>query len=185
MTDHADPMPLDSRTAPTAALADDAVTAFVDQHYDRLLGLARLVCRDTADAADAVQAGLEHAWKQRSSLRDPERLRSWLDRIVVREAIRIGKRRRSWIARFVSPAIDIGWIEPPDTSAALTPAMVALREAFASLPAEQRAVVALHHHLGYTVAETAGIVGAPVETVRTRLRRATDRLRQDLEEAAR
>ena len=81
----------------------------------------------------------------------------------------------------MSPSIDIGWIEPSDPSATLTDAMAALREAFAALPADQRAVVALHHHLGYTVAETAGIVGAPVETVRTRLRRATDRLRHDLE----
>jgi RNA polymerase sigma-70 factor (ECF subfamily) len=60
--------------------------------------------------------------------------------------------------------------------------MAALHDAFARLPPDQRAVVALHVHLGYSIAETAELVGAPVETVRTRVRRAKDRLRQELEE---
>jgi RNA polymerase sigma-70 factor, ECF subfamily len=165
-------------------LADDALITFVAEHYERLLGLARLICRDTTDAADAVQIGLEQAWKQRTSLRDAERLRPWLDRIVAREAVRVSRRRRSWLARLL-PATEVAWIESPDRSAALAPTMIAFRDAFRRLPPDQRAVVALHHHLGYSVAETAGIVGAPVETVRTRLRRATDRLRHDVEEAPR
>jgi DNA-directed RNA polymerase specialized sigma24 family protein len=35
-------------------------------------------------------------------------------------------------------------------------------------------------HLGYTVAETADLVGAPEETVRSRLRLAKQRLRDEL-----
>lgn len=40
-------------------------------------------------------------------------------------------------------------------------------------------------HAGYTVAETAAMVGAPDETVRSRLRLARQRLRRELEETAR
>jgi hypothetical protein len=54
--------------------ADAALIDFVTEHYDRLLRLARLICRDTADAADAVQLGLEQAWRKRSALRDETRL---------------------------------------------------------------------------------------------------------------
>jgi RNA polymerase sigma factor (sigma-70 family) len=164
--------------------ADARLSAFVTEHYDRLLGLARLVCRDATDATDAVQSGLEQAWKQRATLRDPERVRPWLDRIVVREAIRVSRRRRSWLGRFM-PSAEVTWIEPADHSAGLTPTLIALRDAFRRLPPDQRAVIALHHHMGYSVAETAAIVDAPVETVRTRLRRATDRLRQDVDGGSR
>ncbi len=170
---------------PTALLEDDVLTGFVVEHYDRLLGLARLICRDASDAADAVQVGLEGAWRRRETIRDPERLRPWLDRIIAREAIRISRRRRTWMARLLPATTDVAWIQIGDRSAELAPTMSALRDAFAALPAEQRAVVALHHHLGYSVAETADLVGAPLETVRTRLRRATDRLRRDLEETER
>ena len=60
---------------------------------------------------------------------------------------------------------------------------VALDGAFGRLSPEQRAVVALHLYAGYTVAETAEIVGAPHETVRSRLRLAREHLREALGES--
>src|SRR5262245_55583062 len=94
---------LDAETAPVdrraEARPDLDLEAFVVEHYDRLLRLARLVCRDAVDATDAVQAALEQAWRHWGDLRDPERRRPWLDRIVVREAIRVSRRRRTWLER--------------------------------------------------------------------------------------
>jgi RNA polymerase sigma-70 factor (ECF subfamily) len=169
------------RQAATAATETD-LGVFVDAHYERLLRLARLVSRDVNDAADAVQAALELAWKGRASLRDPGSLRPWLDRIVVREAIRID-RRREGLFRLFRPLREIGAHEPRDTGADVAPEWVAFRAAFLRLSAAQRAVVALHLYAGHTVAETAAIVGAPEETVRSRLRVARQRLRQEFEGA--
>lgn len=163
--------------------SDAAIAAFVEDHYGRLLRLARLVCRDTGDAADAVQVGLERAWRGRASLHDESRLRPWLDRIVMREAIRISKSRRSWLSRVFTPRPDVTPIEPPDRRASEPLTFTALRAAFARLSPEQRAVVALHLHAGYSVAETAAIVGSPHETVRSRLRSARELLRGELEES--
>jgi RNA polymerase sigma-70 factor (ECF subfamily) len=161
--------------------SDAAIAAFVAEHYDRLLRLARLVCRDTSDAADAVQVGLEQAWRKRSALRDEARVRPWLDRIVVREAVRISKGRQTWLSRLFSPRPELTWIEPPDPQASDPSTFVALRSAFQKISPEHRAVVVLHMHFGYTVAETAAIVGVPDETVRSRLRLAKQRLRRELE----
>jgi RNA polymerase sigma-70 factor (ECF subfamily) len=163
--------------------SDAAITTFVAEHYERLLRLAGLVCRDTSDAADAVQVGLEQAWRRRSTLHEDAPIRPWLDRIVVREAVRLSKRRASWLSRIFTPRPEITWIEPPDRRASEPATVVALRAAFEELSPEQRAVVVLHLHFGYTVAETAGIVGAPDETVRSRLRLARVRLRRELEES--
>ena len=161
---------------------DTELEAFVVEHYDRLLRLARLICHDAADATDAVQSGLEQAWRRRSSLRDPDRRRAWLDRIVVRQAIRITRRRRTWVQRVFGFDQDVAWIEPGVAPAADVELRVALRAAFDALSAEQRAVVALHLYAGHSVAETAAIVGSPHETVRSRLRLARERLRFALEE---
>jgi RNA polymerase sigma-70 factor, ECF subfamily len=165
------------------ARSDAAIAAFVADHYDRLLRLARLVCRDTGDAADAVQVGLEQAWRKRSTLRDDARLRPWLDRIVVREAIRISKGRQSWLSRLSTPRPEIKWIEPSDPQGREPSTFIFLRAAFQRISPEQRAVVVLHMHYGYTIAETAAIVGAPAETVRSRLRLAKQLLRRELEES--
>ena len=172
------------RTADLARIQSDAaIAAFVADHYDRLLRLARLVCRDASDAADAVQIGLELAWRRRSTLREDARLRPWLDRIVTREAVRISKGRGSLLSRLFTPRPDVKWIEPTDRHASEPPNYVALRAAYGHLSAEQRAVVALHLHFGYSVAETATLVGAPEETVRSRLRSARQLLRHELEES--
>jgi RNA polymerase sigma-70 factor, ECF subfamily len=164
-------------------LTDAALTSFVAEHYSRLLGLARLICRDGLDAADAVQVGLEQAWRHRAALQETNRLRAWLDRIVARESVRISVRRQSWLGRLGGTGV--AWRDPRDPAADVTPDMTALRDAFHRLPPNQRAVIALHLHFGYSIAETAELVGAPAETVRTRVRRAKDRLRHDFEETDR
>jgi len=173
----------DPRGSAPAVSVDRALGAFVAEHYDRLVRLAYLICRHGPDAADAVQRGLEQAWRRRATLRDDERLRPWLDRVVVREAIRLG--RRPWLRRVFSLDSQVGWAEPAPATDSRPSDWADIHAAVGRLPADQRAVVVLHLHAGYSVAETAAIVDAPIETVRTRLRRAKDRLRRDLGESSR
>lgn len=178
------------QTSPGGIAAEGGMTldaptldAFVRTHYDRLVGLARLVCIDANEAGDAVQAALEQAWRRRGTLRDPLALRPWLDRIVVREAIRQDRRRRSPLARLLGGPREI----PPtvvDERAPHASAMTELRLAYDALPADQRVAIALHLHYGYSVVEVASMTEAPIETVRSRLRIGRERLRRALEEGA-
>lgn len=156
------------------------LTSFVEEHYERLIRLAALVCNDASDAQEAVQNGLERAWRKRSQLRENTSVRSWVDRIVVREAIRLSSRRRAWRLR---AAGDLSTVEAVDERLG-PPTVAALRIAYSSLTPPQRAAIALHHYLGYSVTETAVLVGVPMETVRSRLRQARLRMRDCLEVAA-
>ena len=56
----------------------------------------------------------------------------------------------------------------------------ALDRAFRGLSPEQRAVVVLHHHLGYPLTEIAATLGIPVGTARSRLHYAVRQLRAAL-----
>jgi RNA polymerase sigma-70 factor (ECF subfamily) len=156
---------------------------FFGLHYDRLIRLAALVCHATTTVEDAVQAAMEQAWRRRHTLRDPTLLRPWLDQIVVREAIRLN--RRPWWSRFTQGNDAHGRAsQVPDRRSGVDPNWIALSVAFRSLPAEQRAVVALHLYEGYPVNETADMMGASIETTRSRLRLARQRLRRELGEEA-
>jgi RNA polymerase sigma factor (sigma-70 family) len=160
---------------PEAASVEDQLAAFFDAHYARMVRLASLVCRSGVLAEDAVQAAMEQAWKRRSSLRDPGRMRWWLDRIVVRETIRMN--RRPWWSRLTATDTDEHASLLPDPAGVTTPQRIALTAAFATLTPEQRATCVLHLHRGYGVVETAELMGAGVETTRSRLRLARRRLR--------
>jgi RNA polymerase sigma-70 factor (ECF subfamily) len=160
---------------------DAQLTDFFGLHYDRLVRLAALVCHGDTSVEDAVQAAMEQAWRRRHTLRDANLLRPWLDQIVVREAIRLN--RRPWWSRLTQHiGADPATPEPPDRRAGVDPAWIALSIAFRTLPAEQRAVVALHLYEGYPVDETAELMGASIETTRSRLRLARKRLRRELGE---
>jgi RNA polymerase sigma-70 factor (ECF subfamily) len=56
-----------------------------------------------------------------------------------------------------------------------------LADALGALDAETRAIVVLRHLLDYSSKEIGALLDLPPATVRTRLRRALERLRADLE----
>lgn len=151
---------------------------FVFEHHARLIRLALLITRSVDEAEDAVQAAFERAWRHRASLADPNRLRPWLDRIVVREAIR-GSRRP---ARAQIAALPDSFGSEGLTQSDTSHQMVAVHQALDQLAPDHRAVVVLHLYAGYTVAETAAALNLRLETARSRLRVARDRLRHLLAE---
>jgi DNA-directed RNA polymerase specialized sigma24 family protein len=75
-------------------------------------------------------------------------MRPWLDRIVVREAARIARSRRSWFGRLFTPRVNVVWLEPADPRSQEIRGWSALVTAFEALCADQRAVIALHLYLG-------------------------------------
>lgn len=149
-----------------------ALEELVAHNYARLLRVATLICRDSTDAEDAVQMALERAWRHGHALRDPDRLPAWLNRIVVREAIRQEHRRRGLIARWLTPPREIAVGQHSDGDRDLD-----LQAALRGLSVEHRAALVLHYYVGYSVAETAELSGVPLETARSRLRLARGRLR--------
>ena len=155
--------------------AADELEAFVTEHYGRLIRLAGLVCHDLHEAEDAVQAALERAWRRRGTLADFERMRPWLDHIVVNEAIRSRSR----------PRPTGGTLPRPPARRAPTSGPRSAGPSAASRTSNVTVVV-LHLYAGYSLIDTAEIVGAPLETVRSRLRLARQHLRLLLaEESAR
>jgi RNA polymerase sigma factor (sigma-70 family) len=149
----------------------------VATQYERLLRVARLVCREPADAEDAVASALERAWRSRAALDDPTRTKAWLDRIVMREALRAERRRRRLLGRWIGGPTEIVLGADPDQARDL-----ALREALRALPPAQRATLVLHLYAGYSMQETADLLDVPLETARSRIRLARTRMRAALDD---
>jgi RNA polymerase sigma-70 factor (ECF subfamily) len=147
----------------------------------RLYAVARLILRDPHLAEDAIQEALVRAWQQLPSLREPDRFEAWLYRLVVNACADQGRQLRRWSSR-VGPL-------PMDQSIADDTGSVADREllerAFTRLTPDQRAVVVLHHHSGFSAVEIARILGIPEGTARSRLQYATEAMRAALQADAR
>jgi RNA polymerase sigma-70 factor (ECF subfamily) len=157
----------------------DAFSALTVVSTDRLYAAARLILRDSEQAADAVQDALLQAWIDLRGLRDPDRFDAWLRRLLVRACYRAAKRRRTR---------DIVEIKVASTADRVTPdaqRALAIRDqlerGFRRLSPEQRAPIVLHHYLGLSLSESAEALGVPLGTMQSRLSRATQAMRAALE----
>ena len=102
--------------------------------------------------------------------------------MLVHACYREGRRERSR-RRIVARVQAIDPVAPDAT------ADVAMRDqlerAFVRLAPDQRALIVLHYYLDLPLAETADILGLPVGTAKTRLRRTTQAMRATLDADAR
>jgi len=141
----------------------------------RLYAIALAILRDAGEAEDAVQETMELAWRSRSSLRSKGSQAAWLTRICVRQSLH---RRRRWFrAGQAAGDASMALLAP---LAPFVPKDVDLDRAIGRLSAQQRAVVALHYGHGYTVDESAALMGCRPGTARSHLARALACLRRDL-----
>lgn len=153
---------------------EDAYAGLMAMAGDRLIAIAYRILRDLDRAEDAVQNTLVNAWRDLPTLHDPDRFEAWLTRILVRACYAEAGRSRRWTARLRVLPIDV-----PSSSDEL--ATVADRDrldrGFRRLPTDQRAIVVLHHYLGWSQPEIARALEIPIGTVKSRLFYATRALR--------
>ena len=166
-----------ARHGDRAAYVDLIVT-----RSDRLFAIAQRILRDIDRAEDALQDALVIAWRDLKGVRDPDRFDAWLQRLVVHVCIAQATRERRRVANLrVLP------VEGPTAPDQLLTVVVRdqLERGFRRLPPEQRAILTLHHFVGYSPAEIAETLGIPAGTARSRLHHAHRAMRAALEADAR
>jgi RNA polymerase sigma factor (sigma-70 family) len=165
-----------------ARLGDgDAYAELVEPHQEVAFRTALLITRNAADAEDAAQDAIVKAFHALGRFRAGSPFRPWLLTIVANEA----RNRRRASGRREALALRAA-AEPPSGGAAPSPegALLAAEErtrllrAVEALPEEQRLVVACRFLLDLSEAETAAVLGVRQGTVKSRLSRALDRLRE-------
>jgi len=153
-----------------------AAEALLRELLPRVRNLVRYLVRGDVDVDDISQEALLAVLKGLRTYRGDGSLTSWVDRVVARATFAHLKKSRKARALLADGA-DLASVpdrgQPPDRYASRRDAVKLLDE----LPYDQRHVLVLHHVMGMTVGEVAGEIGAPVETVRSRIRIGKQKLR--------
>ena len=159
----------------------DAFASLAAAHVDGCYRLAYRILRDPHRAQDATQQALLGAWRDLPSLRDSERFEAWLRRLVVNACFTEARTERRWVARV--RVLSTSTSSEPDGARSVA-ARDEVEDAFRRLTPDQRAVVVLHHHLGYPLTEIAATLGIPEGTARSRLHYAVRQLRAALDDGS-
>ena len=151
---------------------------YYEKVYPQLYRTALFYMQNQQEAEDAVQDAVLAAYEKFHQLRDREKFAPWIMQILVN---RCRRRMKTWFRREkdidgISPSQEVELSSEPDVATAL-----AVKQVFWELKEEERMIVALSVFGGYTSEEVAGILGRNHSTVRSKYRRALQKMRKKLE----
>jgi RNA polymerase sigma-70 factor, ECF subfamily len=185
--------PIDDVELVRRARAHDG-TAFrtiMERNNRRLYRIARSILRNDSEAEDVVQDAYVKAYIHLGEFRGDARLATWLARITMNEALERLRRER--------PAVALDTLEPepppgqliqfpqiaaqndPEQTMAQRQILHLVEQTLDKLPEIFRVVFVARMIEGMSVEETAEILGLKQETVKTRLHRARQLLRDQLD----
>jgi len=152
-----------------------ALHEVVDRHAAGLFRLAFSLVGNAADAEDVVQETFLGAFRGLSGFRGRSSLKTWLTRILMRQAARHHR------SRAVRDTVSLDGL--PDATAPSTRSVDARLDVAAALDTlspEHRQVILLRELQGMTYAEMADVLDVPRGTVESRLHRARRALQDQL-----
>jgi RNA polymerase sigma-70 factor (ECF subfamily) len=167
--------------AGVAAGHERAFRALVDRHLGSVLGIARRMLRDDAEAEDVSQEALLRLWRNAAGLElGANGVRPWLRRVVSNLCIDRARARRNTT---LTDAV------PEDSEPASQLRHLAERElagrvdgALKALPERQRLALTLFHYEGMSQIEVGEVLGISDEAVESLLARARRTLKATLKD---
>jgi RNA polymerase sigma factor (sigma-70 family) len=156
--------------------ASSPLADLYERHVGRMVGLARLLTGDAAAAEDIAHDAFIRAASKMGTLRDPERLDTYLQRTVVNLCHSRGRRRAletAWLRR-ARPADDVH-LPPTEIRDEVWAAVL-------RLPDRQRAAVVLRFYEDQSEERVGQILNCSPKAVNALVDRAKQTLRDALAE---
>lgn len=156
----------------------DAFVDLVRSRGDGLFTIAHRILRDIDRAEDALQDALVIAWRDLRDLRDPDRFDAWVHRLLTHVCIAQARRERRRAANLRVLVFED--LAAPDDVLSVAD-RDQLERGFRRLAPDERAILVLHHYVGYGPSEIAEMLGRPAGTIRSRLHHAHRAMRAALD----
>jgi RNA polymerase sigma-70 factor, ECF subfamily len=163
----------------------DAYEVVLERHADAAFSLAYRICGKRALAEDIVQDALLAVWRSGGRYdRTRGSVRTWTLGIVHNRAVDALRRsgvheRRRASDEGIEETVEAH--QRTDAQAIENSTSLEIRGAIDGLPNEQRRVIELAYFGGFTHAEIASMLGAPIGTVKGRMRLGLNKLRDQLQ----
>ncbi len=163
-----------------------AFEELIRRHADRLYAVLLRFLGDPDDAAEASQEAFLRAWRSVGRFQSRSQFFTWLYRIGLNEAKRLGAKRaaRSSVTSIEDEAVPEApdWSEAPQSRLDQGELREVLERAVRGLPVEYRAPLILRDVEGLTTKQAAAIMGLREAAFKSRLHRARLAVRRTVDE---
>lgn len=144
------------------------ITAYKKQLYT----VAYAILKNEADAEDAVCNAIQKGYEHLEQLRNPQKFKPWMITIIKNEALQIKRKRLELPGNEQVEAM----LEPTQDSPH------ELWDVVQALPEEYRLAIVLFYYNDLSIRDISKVLDIPIGTVKSRLNRGRELLRQALEE---
>ena len=151
---------------------DRQLEIYMNEFGSAVLDAALRILKNTQDAQDVFQNTFVKAYLKNGGFNEKEHVKAWLLRVAKNESI--SKLRSGWKKRVALCEIPQGFTESARAEEYVL-------DYVKKLPAKYRQTVWLHYWAGYKTREIAELMRASPATVRTRLKRARERLKLSIQ----
>ena len=178
----------EGRLIERAAKGDGAAfSELMAAHEKRMYAVAFRLCGSHEDAQDCLQDAMIRIYRAISGFKGQSSFATWVYRITTNTCLDELRRRKARQSTSLDSLLDAGWSpaderDTPERHALQSEKRREIEQAIASLPDDMRAAVVLRDIQGFAYEEIAQMLGANVGTVKSRISRGRERLREKLAE---
>jgi RNA polymerase sigma-70 factor (ECF subfamily) len=150
-----------------------AFAELVREHQAMVFSLAHYFLRDRATAEDLAQEVFIHLYQNLSSIESPAHLKHWLRKVTGHRCIDHSRKHKMRTVSVDDAPEPVAAFDFGDSLMSAT-----LRRIVATLPEKPRLVVTLRYQEDLDPTEIAEVLGMPINTVKSHLRRSLVILRE-------
>lgn len=159
----------------------DAFEGLYRAFYPRLFDFLLRILGQHADVEETINDTMLVVWNKADTFAGRSKVSTWIFGIAYKKALKRLKANKRHSERELSIDVEVEDRRDPATTIGNRKAVERVRAAVAQLPMAQRSIVHLAFFYGHTYSEIAEIVGCPVNTVKTRMFYAREKLRPVLD----
>lgn len=184
-------MEMDERKLIERASAGDssAFNRLMEAHEKRMYAVALRMCANREDAQDCLQEAMLRVYRAISGFKGQSTFSTWVYRITMNTCLDELRRKKNRQNTSLDNLLDMGWSptdegDTPERHAVRSEARRRLHGAIRELPDDMRAAIVLRDIQGLSYEEIAQTLDINVGTIKSRISRGREKLREKLKENA-
>ncbi len=154
-------------------------------HESRMYAVSLRMCGNREDALDCTQEAMLRIFRAIGSFKGQSSFATWVYRITMNTCLDELRRRKVRTSSSLDALLDSGWAptdedDTPERHSIASEQRRTLERAIASLPEDMRAAIVLRDVQGFSYDEIAAMLEANVGTIKSRISRGREKLREVL-----
>ena len=162
-----------------------AFNTLMGMHERRMYAVALRMCKTPEDAQDCLQEAMLRIYRSIAGFKAQSSFSTWVYRITMNTCLDELRKRKNRPGTSLDDLLETGWSpadpgESPEGHAVRSEVRVSLQQFIAELPEDIRAAVVMRDIQGYSYEEISQILDANLGTIKSRISRGRERLREKI-----